>query len=258
MSGKSYKNNLELGEILKSKYEKFNLCFEAAYKGKNYQERDEYREVIKATKALISQPGYDKPETNALISYMLLKASRLRAIINNVVRIPNLKNQNRLLWDKGMIQDGLEFINKSAGGNEVSEYHLRAGINACYVLAKDYESTDWKKIISLYDQYLEINDSTNIALEKVEIIAEIYGPKSAIEALNELDTKNNPIRSIAISSSIAEYHIKLSEFEEAIEHLSKSKELSEDEKEISSLVHKIDFCKQQIMLSKKYGQALSF
>ena len=258
MSNKSNKNISGLSQVLKSNYEKFNLCFEAAYKGKNYQERDEYREVIKSTKALLSEPEYDKPETNALISYMLLKASRLRAIINNVARIPNLKNQNRLLWDKRMIQDGLEFINKSAGGNDVSEYHLRAGINACYVLAKDYESTDWKKIISLYDQYLEINDSTNIALERIEIIAEIYGLKSGIEALKELDTKNNPLRAIAISSSLAEYHIKLSEFEQAIEHLSKSKELSEDEKEISSLAHKIDFCKQQIMLSKKYDKALSF
>ena len=247
-----------LTEILKSKYEKFNLCFEAAYKGKNYQERDEYREVIKSTKELTSKSQYDKPETNALIAYMLLKTSRLRAIINNVARVPNLQNQNRLLWDKRMIQEGLEYINKSAGGSKVSEYHLRAGINACIVLAKDYESTDWKKIISLYDQYLDINDSTNIALEKIEIIAEVDGLKAGIDALRQIDTSNNPGRTKEVNSSLAEYHIKLNDYEQAIEHLSKSHDLSNDEIERSSFLNKIEFCRQQIVLSKKYDQALSF
>ncbi len=249
---------LNLSNILKSRYEKFNLCFEAAYKGKNYQERDEYREVIKSTKQLLSKAEYNKPETYALIAYMLLKASRLRAIINNVARVPNLKNQNRLLWDKRMIEDGLEHINKSAGGNEVSEYHLRAGINACHVLSRDYESTDWKKIISLYDQYIEINDSIKIALERAEMIAEINGPKAGIEALLQIDTNNNPVKTKEVNSSLAEYHIKLSDFEQAIEHLSKSHDLSKDEKERSSFLHRIEFCKQQIVLSKKYDQALSF
>ncbi len=258
MSKNSNHKNSDLSEILRSKYEKFNLCFEAAYKGRNYQERDEYREVIKSAKQLLLNTKYNKPETGALIAYMLLRASRLRAIINNVARVPDLKNQNRMLWDKRMINDGLEYINKSASGNEVSEYHLRAGINACYVLAKDYESTDWKKIISLYNQYLEINDSTEISIERAKIISKVYGPKAGIEALMEIDTKDNPLRVIAVNSSLAEYHIKLNDFKQAIEHLSKSHDLSKDEQEKSSYLNKIEFCRQQIMLSKKYDQALSF
>mgnify|MGYP001829238406 FL=1 len=52
--------------------------------------------------------------------------------------------------------------------------------------------------------------------------------------------------------------MKLNEYEQAIEHLSKSHDLSEDDNEKSSYLNKIEFCKQQIELSKKYDQVLSF
>ena len=208
---KTNQKRVDLSKVLKAKYEKFNLCFEAAYKGRNYEERDEYRQVIKSVKEISLKPEGNQPETHALIAYMLLRASRLRAIINNVARVPDLRNQNRLLWDKRMIQDGLDYINKSAGGNEVSEYHLRAGINACYVLAKDYESTDWQKIISLYDQYLEINSCLEIALERADLISELEGPKAAIETILKIDTKNNSTKIKALNSSLAGFHMKLNE-----------------------------------------------
>lgn len=255
---KTNQKRVDLSKVLKAKYEKFNLCFEAAYKGRNYEERDEYRQVIKSVKEISLKPEGNQPETHALIAYMLLRASRLRAIINNVARVPDLRNQNRLLWDKRMIQDGLDYINKSAGGNEVSEYHLRAGINACYVLAKDYESTDWQKIISLYDQYLEINSCLEIALERADLISELEGPKAAIETILKIDTKNNSTKIKALNSSLAGFHMKLNEYEQAIERLLKSHDLSEDDNEKSSYLNKIEFCKQQIELSKKYDQVLSF
>lgn len=258
MPKKSDRYNHTLSEVLKSKYDRFNLCFEAAYKGRNYQERDEYREVIKSTKELTNNPDSSKPETYALIAYMLLMASRLRAIINNVARVPNLQNQNRMLWDKQMIREGLEYINKSAAGSVVSEYHLRAGICACHALAKDYESTDWKKIISLYDQYLEIDENLDIALERIQVISEFEGPEAAIAALLEIDDKSDISRTKAIYFSLAELHIKLSEFEYATDYLTKCYELSEYEKDKSAYLNKIEFCRQQIELSKKYDQALSF
>jgi RNA polymerase sigma-70 factor (ECF subfamily) len=98
--------------------------------------------VIKSTKELTLKSESNKPETYALIAYMLLRASRLRAIINNVAETPDLKNQDRSLWDKRMIEGGLRYLKKSAGGRRVTVYHLRAGICACHSLAKDYKSTD--------------------------------------------------------------------------------------------------------------------
>lgn len=256
MNLKNKKPNLP--EILRSKYEKFNLCFVDAYTGKNYEERDEYRQIMKSVKELRLDPQNDKPETNALIAYMLLKSSRLRAIINNVAKVADLKNQNRLLWDKALIKDGLEYLDKSAGGNNVSEYHLKAGICACHSLAKDYKSTDWKTILSLYDQYLEINDSFEIALERAHIISELRGPNAGIDALLTIDPKNNLDQSKVLNANLAELYIKQNEYNQAIESLSKSHGFSQTEKEKNLYLNKIEFCRQRLLLSKKYEDVLSF
>lgn len=250
--------NVGLSKVLRSKFDKFNKCYKAAYTGRNYEERDEYRLVIESTKELTKSPETNQPETNALIAYMLLKTSRLRAIINNIARVPDLKNQNRMLWNKDLIKDGLEYLSKSAAGKEVSEYHLRAGICACHSLAKNYESTDWKKIISLYDQYLEINDCFEIALERAQMILENEGAQAGAKSLVELDTKDNADRSKIINERLAEVYISLSEYNQAIDHLSKSHKLSHCKKEMNSYLNKIEFCKQRLQLSKKYNQVLSF
>ncbi len=255
---KSEQNKACLEELLRSKYEKFNKCYEAAYKGNNYEERDEYRLVIESTKKLTENEETNKHETKALIAYMLLKTSRLRAIINNIARVPDLKNQNRMLWDKSMIEDGLEFLNKSAGGSKVTEYHLRAGICACHSLAKDYESTDWKQIISLYDQYLEINHSIEIAIERAQLVSEIEGPRAAVNALVDLDPNDSSTKSKVVSAHLGELYIKLNEYDHAIDQLSKSHELSVCIKERTSYLNRIEFCKKRLQLSKKYEQVLSF
>jgi len=255
---KSEQKNTGLEDILRSKYKKFNKCYEAAYKGRNYEERDEYRLVIESVKKLTENEETNKPETNALIAYMLLKTSRLRAIINNSARVPDLKNQNRMLWNKSMIEDGLEFLNKSADGSTVTEYHLRAGICACHSLAKDYESTDWKQIISLYDQYLEINHSIEIAIERAQLVSEIEGPRAAVNTLVGLDPKDSSTRSKVVSAHLGELYIKLNEYDHAIDHLSKSRELSDCTKERTSYLNRIEFCKKRLQLSKKYEQVLSF
>ena len=230
---KSEQNKACLEELLRSKYEKFNKCYEAAYKGNNYEERDEYRLVIESTKKLTENEETNKPETNALIAYMLLKTSRLRAIINNIARVPDLKNQNRMLWDKSMIE-------------------------ACHSLTKDYESTDWKQIISLYDQYLEINHSIEIAIEQAQLVYEIEGPRAAVNTLVDLDPNDSSTKSKVVSAHLGELYIQLNEYDHAIDHLSKSHELSDCTKERTSYLNRIEFCKKRLQLSKKYEQVLSF
>jgi len=189
---------------------------------------------------------------------MILRTSRLRAIINNIAKNPDLKNQNRTLWDRRMIEEGLTYLKKSAGGRNVTEYHLRAGICACHSLAKDYISTDWKKILSLYDQYLEINNSLEIALERAQVISDIEGPKAAIDAVLRIDTEGNPDKSKELNSTLAELHIKLHEYEEAIERLSKCLELTNRDKEKSIFLNKVELCRRQLELTKKYKLVLSF
>jgi len=62
-------------------------------------------------------------------------------------------------WDRAMIAQGMFHLAHSASGEEISEYHLQAGIAACHCAAPDYAATDWQQILSLYDRLVEFDDS---------------------------------------------------------------------------------------------------
>src|SRR4030095_12120401 len=68
-------------------------------------------------------------------------------------------------------------------GGGIREYHLQAGIAACHCAAKDYASTDWEQILSLYDRLVAIDDSPVAALNRAIVVANVRGPKAGLEAV---------------------------------------------------------------------------
>jgi predicted RNA polymerase sigma factor len=78
----------------------------------------------------------------------------------------------------------------SAAGNALVSYHLQAAIAACHCAATDYQSTDWREILSLYDQLLQLDDSPVIALNRALAVANIDGPQAGIEAAESIHSGN--------------------------------------------------------------------
>src|SRR6185503_21351615 len=89
-----------------------------------------------------------------------------------------LNEQDRTRWDRSMIARGMFHLAQSAAGDEISQYHLQAGIAACHGAARDYESTDWRQILGLYDQLLACDDSPVVALNRAIVIANLHGPSA--------------------------------------------------------------------------------
>src|SRR5213076_3560992 len=104
----------------------------------------------------------------------------------NVLR---LKEQDRSIWNQVLIARGMQHLSMSAAGDELSAYHLQAGIAACHCAASDYESTDWPQILSLYDRLLELDDSPVIALNRAVAVANIKGPKAGVDAIAAIQNK---------------------------------------------------------------------
>src|SRR5204862_587965 len=98
----------------------------------------------------------------------------------NILR---LKDQDRTTWNQAMIARGVFHLSKSAAGEELTAYHLQAGIAACHCAAKDYESTDWRQILSLYDRLMELDGSPVIALNRAIVVANIHGPSAGLDAV---------------------------------------------------------------------------
>jgi RNA polymerase sigma-70 factor (ECF subfamily) len=85
-----------------------------------------------------------------------------------------------------MIARGMSHLMKSAAGDELSAFHVQAGIAACHCTARDDASTDWPRILALYDRLAEMDGSPVIALNRAVAVAQVHGPRAGIDAVRAI------------------------------------------------------------------------
>ena len=165
------------------------LLFNEGYKasaGDQLIRQDICEEAIRLAEVLAKHPTGNRPKTHALLALMLLTAARTPARVDDAGNLLRLREQDRTRWSQPMIARGMFHLAQSAAGGEISEYHLQAGIAACHGAAKDYASTDWEEIVSLYDRMLTFDDSPVVALNRAVALEEARGPQAGIEAVNAI------------------------------------------------------------------------
>src|SRR5438477_1837493 len=171
-----------LDGVLQTLYLLFNEGYKAS-SGARLVREDLCHEAIRLTILLAEQPAGNHPRTHALTAVMLLNGARLSARTDSDGNILRLKDQDRSSWDKAMIARGMFHLAQSAAGDELTAYHLQAGIAACHCAATNYQSTDWPQILSLYDRLVEVDHSPVIALTRAVAIAQGHGTRAGIEAI---------------------------------------------------------------------------
>ncbi len=182
---------VRLDGVLQTLYLLFNEGYKAS-SGENLVREDLCYEAIRLATLLAEHPVANQPRTHALVALMLLNAARLPTRVDTEGNILRLKEQERSKWSRPMIERGIVHLAQAAAGVELSEYHVQAGIAACHCLAEDYRSTDWPRILSLYDQWTKMNNSPVIALNRAVAVANVVGPGAGIEAV-ERDSKSGGV-----------------------------------------------------------------
>ena len=215
-----------LDTVLQTLYLLFNEGYKAS-SGDSLVKEDLCREAIRLTSLLAEHPAGNQPRTHALIALMLLNAARLPARTDSEGNILRLKEQDRSAWDQAMIARGMWHLSESASGEELTTYHLQAGIAACHCTATNYESTDWRKILSLYDQLLELDDSPVIALNRTVAVANVHGPRAGIEAVEAIQNGEQLSSYYLLYAVLGEFEKQLNHFEAAIDNFRKALELTE-------------------------------
>lgn len=182
-----------LAGVMQTLYLLFNEGYKAS-SGDRVIREELCAEAIRLTALLTDHPAVEQPVVHALLALMYLNAARLPARVDAAGNILRLEEQDRALWIQPLIQRGIYHLGRSSGGDRVSEYHLQAGIAACHCLARDEDSTDWHRILSLYDHLTEINASPVIALNRAVAVAKVHGPDEGIahvEAVLERSSLNS-------------------------------------------------------------------
>ena len=140
-------------------------------------------EAIRLATILAEHPVGQAPETFALLALMHLHAARTTARQDASGGLLLLQEQNRELWDRQEIQVGLEWLAKSAQGDDFSRYHAEAGIAAEHCLAPSFQTTRWDQVVECYARLEQIAPSAIHKLNRAVAVAEWRGPAEGLAIL---------------------------------------------------------------------------
>jgi RNA polymerase sigma-70 factor (ECF subfamily) len=239
----------ELSSRLEVVYAVLYLLFNEGYtasQGDDLIRWDLCGEAIRLTGLLVGHPAGNTSRTHALLALMLLHGARLRARQDGQGNLLPLSEQDRSLWDKEMILQGLYHLSESAKSQEISEYHLEAGIAACHCVVDHYEDTDWAKVLQLYDLLSGINASPVVALNRAVAVAKVYGPEAGIEAINTIKNTKAINTYYFLYATRAELYMQLGDYEKACDDYQQALALTDVTPEQSFITQKLETCKAKL------------
>ncbi len=170
------------------------LLFSEGYYSKSHDvivRRDLCNEAMRLTLLLIENEATNKPVVNALYALMCFHASRLDARVTGTGEAILYENQDQTLWNRSLIEKGIEYLNLASRGSYISRYHLEAGI-AYWHTHKEDEPAKWEEILQLYNQLLQIEYSPIAALNRTFALARARGKAAGIKEAEKLQLTRNP------------------------------------------------------------------
>jgi RNA polymerase sigma-70 factor, ECF subfamily len=129
-------------------------------------------------------PG--EPEVLGLLALMLLADSRRRARTTPDGDLVRLTEQDRSLWNRERIAEGLAHLREALERGRLGPYQLQAAIQGVHSEAATPADTDWRRILGLYDQLLEMTHSPIVELNRAVALAEVEGPATALSVIDRL------------------------------------------------------------------------
>ena len=127
-----------------------------------------------------------EPEVMGLLALMLIQHARTPARLDADGNIVLLEDQDRTLWDRNLIAEGLVLVEKALRHRKPGPYQLQAAIAAVHVHAARPEDTDWAEINELYKILEQIQPSPVITLNRAVAVAKVDGPAAALELIEPL------------------------------------------------------------------------
>jgi RNA polymerase sigma factor (sigma-70 family) len=153
--------------------------------GPRLQRLELSREAIRLTRMLRNLVAED-PEIAGLLALMLLTDARRTARTTSEGDLIPLDQQDRMLWDRRQIGEGVDLLSSALQSGSVGVYQLQAAIAAVHDEAGRPEDTDWPQILALYDLLVRITDNPMAALNRAVAAAMAYGPAKGLELLDAL------------------------------------------------------------------------
>jgi RNA polymerase sigma-70 factor, ECF subfamily len=170
-----------LDAVLQVIYLVFNEGYSAAA-GAEVTRAELTGEAIRLGRLLtVLQPNPEpEPEVMGLLALMLLQESRRAARTSPTGELILLENQDRSLWNREQIAEGVALLKKALNSRRFGPYTLQAAIAAVHAEAESTAATDWRQIVAIYDQLVRIQPSPVVHLNRAVAIAMCDGPEAGL------------------------------------------------------------------------------
>jgi RNA polymerase sigma-70 factor, ECF subfamily len=159
----------------------------------------------------------DEPEALGLLALMLLQDSRRVARVDPNGDLVLLEDQDRALWDKAAIAEGITFLQAATRRQRRGPYQIQASIAACHATAAQPSSTDWVLIADLYAELAGIIGSAVVELNRAVAVGMAYGPEAGLEL----------VESLIASGALAGYHLLPATRADLLRRIGRSQEAKE-------------------------------
>ena len=180
--------------VLRVVYLVFNEGYSAS-NGPSLTRGDLSGEAIRLGRLLVQL--LPDPEVMGLLALMLLHESRRATRTSASGDLVLLEQQDRSLWDRGLISEGLALVERALSSKRIGPYTLQAAIAAVHAEALSAQETDWAQIVALYDLLLRAEPSPIIELNRAVAVAMRDGAAKGLELVDALLKRDE----------LAQYHL---------------------------------------------------
>ena len=200
------------------------------------------REALRLSALLLEHPLGTTPVTYALAALMCLDAARLPARVDTSGNLISLFDQDRSQWDQELIAEGMKFLELSAAGSELTQYHLEAAIASIHACARRSDDTDWQAVVSLYDRLMAIRPSPIVALNRAIAIGQNEGPERGLEAIGAITDRHRLATYPFYSAALGEFELRRGRCQTAREHFQAALALARNPMERRFLDRRLGGC----------------
>ncbi len=217
-----------LGTVLHVIYLVFNEGYSAAA-GAEVTRSELTGEAIRLSRLLTELRP--EPEVMGLLALMLLHESRRGARTSPAGELILLENQDRSLWNREQIAEGVALLEKAQKSRRFGSYTLQAAIAAVHAQAESVSGTDWRQIVALYDQLLRIQPSPIVQLNRAVAIAMCEGPEAGLTDIDAVLEHGELANYYLAHSARADMYRRLGRTAEARSSYEKALALTQQEPE---------------------------
>src|SRR6266496_3675402 len=225
-----------LGAVLQVVYLVFNEGYSAAA-GAEVTRAELTGEAIRLGRLLSELRP--EPEVIGLLSLMLLQESRHAARTSPTGELVLLENQDRSLWNREQIAEGLALVERALKSHRFGSYTLQAAIAAVHAEAESAAGTDWRQIVALYNRLVRIQPSPVVELNRAVAIAMRDGPEAGLTLIDAVLEHGDLANYYLAHSARADMYRRLGRTAEARSAYEKALALTQQEPERQFLQERI-------------------